>query len=322
MQNLFNGLDYLTSFLTTPNNQILNQAKSDDTSPRTFSSIVTGTISISKMIFGKGFDSIPLPYHPDIWKVIFSTLNFKDLQNCSHVSKECYKLANDPVFSKEVVFNEFCFNPSHWNKFCGDGTVSNEEIEKAFKLLPPNINEILKSPCPAFPGKRIVDTHMLVWIPESINGKKLTLDSFGKLLKQQPEFANNPTGYRRIGGHIAQQKGGNQIKSGWVVMTTDVIPDSRNKSYAKQQKMVANLNKSGQTDYRVPKAGEAIVCIMADYLRSKKRLFSDDPWAYTRCQENVGGYEVVAGGFASSGLSVCINNFDHEYIGVAGLRDF
>ena len=260
------------------------------------------------------------PYLPnDMLKKIFSEADIQGLGTIACFNKNCNKLAS-PILRKKI-YDEICFNPAHWNKYCGDGTVSNEEIDKAFKLLPQNINEILKSPCPAFPGKRVMDTHMLIWIPKSINGKPLTIDSFGEFLKQQPEFANNPTGYRRIGDHIAQQEGGNQIKSGWVLMTTDVIPDSRKKSYDKQQKMVANLNKSGQTDYRVPKTGEAIVCIMADYLRSKKRLFSDDPWTYTRCQENVRGYQVIVGGFASSGLSVDDHICNCGSIGVAGLRE-
>lgn len=315
MQNLFNGLSGIS--------QVFNQEKSDKTFPGTLSSIVTGTTSISKMIFGKGFGglNIPLPYHIDIWKVIFSKLNFYDLQNCSHVSKECYKLANDPVFSKEVVFDEFCFNPWHWNKYCGDGTVSNEEIDKALKLLPKNINEILKSPCPAFPDKRIMDTHMLVWIPEAIKGKKLTINSFGGLLNNQLEFANNPTGYREIWHHITLQIGDNQIKSGWVLMTTDVISGSRNNFIAQQQEMIENLNTNiSQTHYRLPKAGEAIVCIMAYYLRSKKRLFSDEPRTFTRCLENTGSYRIVLGDFALSGLVIDDRNtYANDATGVAAL---
>lgn len=323
MQYFSNLLAGMNPFSITPYNRIVKQAKCEDTSPGTFSSLVTGTISISKMIFDKSFDShilnIPLPFHADIWKVIFSTLNFKDLQACSLTSRECYKLANDPVFSKGVVFNEFCFNPSHWNKYCGDGTVSTKEIEKALQLLPPNINEILKSPCPVFPDQRIMDSHILVWIPETINGKALTIENLGKLLKLQTEFSSNLMGYRSW-DNTARKDGFESVKSGWILMTTHILPDSRNKSYIEQQGIVVNLNKSGQTDYRLPKAGEVIVCIIAEYLRSKKRLFDGDDgknYTYTRCQEIFGDNQVAVGGFESRGLRVAAITSDYHAVGVA-----
>lgn len=262
------------------NNQIVSETSPEKTTPGTFSSIMTGTVSISKIIFDNHSINFSLPYHPDIWNVILSKLNFKELQKCSLVSKECYKLANDPIFSKEVVFNEFCFNPSHWNKFFGCGTVLNEEIDKAFKLLPNNINEILKSPCLKFPLKRIMDTHMLIWIPETINGKTVTINSFIELLKQQAESSESKIDIA-IWNRIIQQEGGKQLKSGWVLMTTDIILGSRDKSYFRQIKLIAELNGNGQTNYRISKTGEAIVFIMADYLKSKKRSFNCDPWTYT-----------------------------------------
>lgn len=323
MQNLFNVLGGMNPFATNLNNQIVEQEDNAETTPGYFSSIVTGTISISKMIFGKSFDShslnIPLPYYTDdIWKVIFSKLNFKELFQCSSVSKEFCKLINEPILSKKMIYEGFCFNPSHWNSYSKGGIISNEEIEKAFKSLPININEILKSPCPAFPGKKVMDTHMLVWIPETIKGKVVTIDSFGKFLKQELGFEGNRPGYEAIRDDIAQQEGGNPIKSGWVLMTNDVIPDSRSKSYAEQQELVASLNKLGQTGYRVPKTGEAIVCIMAEYLRYNWYFTR---FTNTRCQENIGDYQVVVGDFVSSGLSVAYYNSDSDEIGVACLRE-
>jgi len=89
--------------------------------------------------------------------------------------------------------------------------------------------------------------------------------------------------------------------------------------------MVESLNKNGQTGCRVPKTAEAIICIAAQYLRSKeskKRLFSDEPETYTRCQENVQGFQTIVGAFAPFDLLVALNDYDHDHIGVAGLREF
>src|SRR5665647_229061 len=280
MQNLFNALEHINPFSIITNNQVANEANNTD---------VTNTIRISKNIFDRSFHnpSFQLPLVKDIWKEIFSGLSFNELNNCASLSIKCYKLVNEPNLSKKAIYHDFCFNPSHWNHFFGEGTVQKNEIDKAFNLLPKDINEILKSPCPAFPNKRIMDTHMAVWIPESINGKPLTIDSFGLLLKQQPEFSENETGYQYLWNNIVQQMGSNSIKSGWVLMTTDVIPESRRKSFAEQQELVKKLNKDGHPAYRVPNAGEAIISIYAKYLMSgtKKRLFSDESYTYTRCQE-------------------------------------
>lgn len=317
MNYLSTALDYINPFSLITN--ILCSIQTNNTD-------VTNTITISKHIFDNCFDnrSFPLPYHNDIWKKIFSNLNFRELKNLASVSIECCRLVNEPSFSKDAIYCDFSFNPSHWNQFFGLESVSNDENKKAIDSLPKNINEILMSPCPAFAGKRVMDTHMLVWIPESVRGKPLTINSFGLLLKQYPEFSKSETGYQFICDQIVQKIGDNAIQPGWVLMTTDVVPGSRENSFDEQKELVANLNKDGQTDYRVPNAGEAIVSISTKNLISgtKKCIFSLDPLAYTRCQENIQGVQLVLGG-CSPALSVGNDNrCVHTWIGVAGLRKF
>ena len=57
---------------------------------------------------------------------------------------------------------------------------------------------------------------------------------------------------------------------------------------------------------------------MAEYSRSKNRLFSESPWTYTRCQENVQGYQIIVGGFAPAGLYVNhIHGYGNVNVGVA-----
>jgi hypothetical protein len=75
--------------------------------------------------------------------------------------------------------------------------------------------------------------------------------------------------------------------------------------------------------YQVPTVLEAATCILAEYSRSKKRLFSDNPWTFTTCQENVRGSPIVVGGFEPAGLH--IDDFHYHglmHIGVAALRKF
>ena len=64
---------------------------------------------------------------------------------------------------------------------------------KEFESLPPDIGRLLKSSCPAFPGKRVIETHMLVRLP-----KGFTLNTLGMLAKKY--FPQNPDGYGYIWG--------------------------------------------------------------------------------------------------------------------------
>jgi hypothetical protein len=252
---------------------------------------------------------------------IFKNMGLKDLGVCCQVSKNWNRVASDLYFSRNTVFNKFAFHPAHWNTYCGEDTVAKEEFENAFKLLPNQIIEILKSPSLTLPGKWIMDTHMLVWIPETIKGKPLTIKSFGELLKEKPEFSNNQTGYRYIQDEILQQEGDKPVESCWVLMSTDVLPGSRNKDYTDQQAMIEGLNVNSQHRWRFPKVAEAIVCIAAVYLKSDQRLFSDEPWTFTRCQDRVEDLQIIVGGFASSGIRVDNNSYVSDYIGVAGLLE-
>ena len=101
-------------------------------------------------------------------------------------------------------------------------------------------------------------------------------------------------------------------------MTKDVLPESRSKSYSDQQKLVAGLDAREPT-YEVPRTLDAAVCILARFASSKIRLFSN---TYTRCQEDVGGPQVVVGGFAAGGLYVNYNGCGAYPIGIAALRKF
>jgi hypothetical protein len=233
---------------------------------------------------------------------------------------------------KEYIRCNVAFSCDNWTKYFGENgknaiSAEDQRIEK--ETLPDNICEILNSECPAFPGKKVSETHMLVFIPKSINGEPLTLKSLGKLAKQH-SFQD---GYRFFWPDVAEAIGNKKIdKSGWRLMTTDVLEGSRNKRFDNptndpgvqtQQQCVAELAEKARCDYVVPSALDAAACILAQYFKdSHTRLFSTDPWTYTRCQENVTGYQVVVGGFAPSGLSVNRFNSDDDNIGVAALRKF
>ena len=192
-------------------------------------------------------------------------------------------------------------------------------------LLPDGLEAIMDSDCPFWPGNKVGDTHLLALIPEQVSDKPLTLDYLGELIKS-PQGVGHKTQYR--GDWYAQYVRpsiGNQVSgsSYWVLMTRDVLPGSRWKSYADQCALVSDhANRTG-LPYEVPGALEAAVVMLLHHVRSGERLYSDNPYTYTRCRDKAtNGNPVVVGGFSSGGLNVSDFHYDDNYDGVAGLRKF
>ncbi len=239
-----------------------------------------------------------------------------------------FEANKNPALKKVDLFAPFCeielkesplakvehlaaFGRDLWAKYFGDVGIE--------PPLRSEILSILQSPCPFWSGKKVQETHLLVLIPQTVNGKPLTLKSLGELVqspKQGPK-----TEYSRLstGDYYADTPA---EPSHWVLMTRDVIPGSLNKPYADQQKLVTNVS-----SYQVPKIIEAAVCIFMEHARTGAQLYSDNPLTYTRCQEKYDkDWQLVVGGFGAAGLDVCYYFYDVDfgggYVGVGGLRKF
>ena len=86
-----------------------------------------------------------------------------------------------------------------------------------------------------------------------------------------------------------------------MLMTRDVLPGSRQKSYAAQCALVADhANRTGLA-YEVPGVLEAAVVTLLHHVRKGERLYSDLSDTHTRCQQNIlERYQLVIGGFSSA----------------------
>ncbi len=111
-----------------------------------------------------------------------------------------------------------------------------------------------------------------------------------------------------------------------MLLTRDLLPGSRSKSYATQQALVAAHAKRTGLSYELPGALEAATVILSHYACSGERLYIDDPWTYTRCQALVNNrYPVVVGGFSFEGLDMGFNLGSVGFsgsCGMASLRKF
>ena len=207
------------------------------------------------------------------------------------------------------------FGKTQWATYFGD--VGKEPA------LPENIDEILNSPCP-FSGDesiKVKDTHMLVLVPATVNREALTLNKLQDLI-QNPQNEGHATNYDYYGDSTKSEYGNTPVeRSHWVLMTRDVVPGSRNKTYQEQQDLVNQYE-----GYGLPGALEAAVCILMEHVSSGSKLFGERPLTYTRCTETVGGrYPVVVGGFGPDGLDVndyYSDDFVFDDYGVAALRKF
>jgi HEAT repeats len=199
--------------------------------------------------------------------------------------------------------------------------------------LPSDMATILDGPCPFWPKKlfwphkKVRDTHLLVLIPATVDGVPLTLNRLEELIKH-PKNGGHRTEYRHYREYTKAQIGAaSPPRSYWVLMTRDVLPDSRSKTYEAQKEMVvAHAGRVG-LPYELPHAIEAATAILMHHARGGERLFGENPWTYTRCQEVGHGFPVTVGGFSSGGLCVVyghrhdVSSF-HYYDGASCLRKF
>jgi hypothetical protein len=189
--------------------------------------------------------------------------------------------------------------------------------------LPTDMATILDGPCPFWPDQLVKDTHLLVLIPATVGGVPLTLNRLGELVKH-PSHGGHRTEYgcyhERVKAQIGKES---PPRSYWLLMTRDVLPGSGSKVYEAQEEMVAAHAGRESVPYALPSVLEAATAILMHHAREGDRLFGNEPWTYTRCQEVVDGWPVVVGSFSSEGLDV---DYDyaacHRNYGVSCLRKF
>lgn len=214
----------------------------------------------------------------------------------------------DRVYPLNFCKNQFinpkpyiAFGKEKWEKYLGNvGPIPH---------LPSQIHKILNSPCPFWREKKVEQTHLLVLLPETLNGIRLSLDRLGEIMRNSKR---NPTGfyYTWFGPEQYKYKDSGTHSSRWVLMTHDVLPQSRNKTYEEQLKLLGNFHK-----YSPPKLFEAAIVIFTNYIDMGMTRFRrvGENRTYTRCQESVFAqegrekpyhYRMVLGGMQPVGLLI------------------
>ncbi|HPE84924.1 MAG TPA: hypothetical protein PLO43_01945 [Chlamydiales bacterium] len=232
----------------------------------------------------------------EMWcKIVGYLEEDRDVARFSAVCK-LFKAAvdsNSKMRLRRLGIYDFAFGKAKWTKYFGDiGTEPS---------LPADIDKIINVPCPIWAGKKVRETHMLTLVPSHVNGKQLTLESIGELVKN-PKEGGHATKYGRYKPYGNEQA--HMSQNTWVLMTRDVLPDSRCKSYSGQCQLVAKLAQKSAQPYEVPHLIEAVTSIFMEYVKTGTCLYGRDPWTFTRCQEKALGmkaYQMAAGGVAAGG---------------------
>lgn len=189
--------------------------------------------------------------------------------------------------------------------------------------IPAHLIEKLTTPS-YIQGKTFKETHMLVLIPATVNNKPLNLNHLLNLV-QAPKGGGRS---QKINSDLIDvdilRNNKAPVRSRWILMSKDVIPDSRSKTYQQQQALVEAI-----LGCEVPDVLSASVAILTHHTHTGVRLFAagkdNKGWTFTRCKEIVryhqDSYQAVVGGFSESGIRISdyVNYTDGNHVGVAPL---
>ena len=255
-------------------------------------------------------DSPFLSLPPEILKMIFSYLS-TDLGHVAKVCKSWQKNANAIIQlkDKETLEKYGAFEAAEWAEYFG--------MEVKAPLIPRGLFAWLDRPSVKTEGPdgKNGETGLFFLMPEG-----LSLNSIGELA--QKATGAWQTKYIYSDDEVKNRYGKNSVgTSYWVWMSKALLLDSRRKNHDEQKTMVKELGDG----YELPKVLEAVVLNIALYVsHAGERLFSDNRWTYTRCQEVIERLlPLIVGRFAPDGFHV---HYDYlmscDASGVAACRKF
>lgn len=202
--------------------------------------------------------------------------------------------------------NQAFFGKEKWERHFG--TIS------TLPELPKAVLSILDNPCPFWSDKKIRDTHRMIAIPHQVNGDFFDLNLLSQIVTSPKDGKKGK--FRNFNQKVLEKLGKTIQENQWILITNDVIPQSRGKTFCEQKKLLDNHNIGSQLKHEIPKAIELATAILTHYCSTGQVMYGSlersQPWTYSRCEEKIDEYpsQVALGGFNSRGLS--IDCFDHQ----------
>lgn len=189
----------------------------------------------------------------------------------------------EPIVQPTNAQKTDSITPEDWQKW--GFQLDANDVAKA--KLPDNIEELLEADCPFFTGKKVKESHILVWIPPHLKFNDLD-DNFRKISpKDQPPIFHE-WGMEHSRGCTASHS--TPDVGHWILMTKEVIPNSLGTSYqgnGEAPKM--------PEPYIIPNnLTECTAAVLAHYFKTSEMLFHDTLFV---CSEEVVRMKSVVGGF-------------------------
>lgn len=236
------------------------------------------------------------------------------IKTCSLVNKNWKGIADYQL--KQEIYSK-AFDKKKWME-CFDADIfKGEDTSEDYTSLPENIVKSF-----------YIRNQVLIWKPEFVYGKPLTLESLGELAKKHFPKTENGYGYVHP-DFYSENKDVPGGKAGWLLMS-DVVTESKGKKEEEQEKIVSNFTKITQLPFKKPTVLEASICNLTQFFISKTYLFSLSEETRTRCQEDrssqFGDYNMNVG-WHEKGLEIeCIlkgmTGFTMRNKGVALLQEY
>ena len=215
-------------------------------------------------------------------------------------TKRSKTLPSKPTIKVSPSF--LAFGKADWEKYFGD---IGEEPP-----FPRNIEEILNESCPFWPKKKVNETHLLVLVPNTLNGKPFTINYLKEII-QKPKSGHSTKCFI-YGECVKKAIGDKSYPSHWVLMTRDVLPP-RKKNRHETGDLITYYNKITGLNYEWPHEIDAATSILMHYVKTGEKLFSGNPCTYTYSQDvDEEGNLLVVGGFGCVGLEIRNGIYDFD----------
>jgi len=244
-------------------------------------------------------DQSPL-LHADIWNEIISYRK-QSLVALSCVNIQFNQLAKD--YAKNNL-PESCFGEKEWKKYGADISIAPAISLKIIQDFDPS-------------------KFILTLIPETLNGKPLTLTSIDEFVKSLKKSDKSNYSYDPTYLGISNQTAG-EHKAHYVMLSKDVLGGddyeygTRKKSFKIQEKLVK------EKGFEIPNLIDVVVSLFMHNMNNREVFLypvgSNVRIAlYTRVQEqNNQGYRIFVGGFSAFGLFVNFGYVDeYDHVGAA-----
>lgn len=218
---------------------------------------------------------------------LYSFLDTDSLSKCLSVAKSWRNVTN-----LKKIKTEFCqkiaIGKRAWDEIGDIGSVP---------PLPNHIYDILQRPCPFFLKKKIVETHMLVLIPETINGKDYNLNVFESFDDKYLNETYRINIRNRVEDLVLKDIGNQTKKSHWVLISREAIFSSK-KGYEigmyslfsnEIKAFIEEYQKKSGLKYEVPGALDVATCFFMDRSRIIEQIGKKNIslGSLTYCRESI-----------------------------------